>query len=110
MNSRDRAFMFVVCIIIRSILVYLVYAFPELSQRFSLLATIPVVTWLYIYFVSGKPVGFAGGPAWWSELRIIHAALWAVYVLYSYRKLSYAWIPLFADVVVGITGKLVISA
>lgn len=108
MSESDRAYMFMLCLAVRSALAYLVYALPEMSQRVAPLAIIPVVAWVYIYFVSGKPVGFGGGPAWWSELRIAHAALWALYVLYSYKRLSYAWVPLFLDVILGAVGRFTV--
>lgn len=108
MNESDRAYMFMLCLAVRSVLAYLAYTFPKASQRVAPLAAIPVVTWLYYYFIKGKPVGFAGGPAWWSELRIAHAALYALYVLYAHRKLSYAWIPLALDVILGAIGWLAV--
>lgn len=97
-----------ICIVMRSLLTWVAYRYPNFAQSYSLLALLPVLGWLYIYFVSGRDTGpeVFGGTIWWNELRIPHAMLWSLFVLYSQKGKSYAWAPLAVDTALGLGGWL----
>lgn len=95
------------CITTRFVIAYTVWKYPNLASRYGLLALIPVIGWIYIYFVSGRDTGpeVFGGKIWWNQLRIPHAMLWALAALYSQQSntVNIAWIPIFTDTLFGLT-------
>jgi hypothetical protein len=92
------------CIAVRTALTVIAKLYPELAQTLAPLALLPVVGWLYIYFVSGRDTGpeVFGGKIWWNELRPLHAMLWSLFSLYAWKGKSYAWILLGADTALGL--------
>jgi hypothetical protein len=93
----------------RLALTYLARAYPEMVSRYALLALIPVIGWLWIYFVSGRDTGAEvfGDKIWWNHLRPVHAALWAAFAYMSYNGLPMAWTPLLADTLIGLGGWII---
>ena len=92
--------------VVRLSLAYLAYRRPDLAQRYSLLALVPVAGWLWIYFVSGRDTGpeVFGERIWWNQLRVPHAMLWSLFALYAYQGQSYSWVPLLIDPLLGLMG------
>jgi len=99
------------CITSRSVLTWLVWKYPDLASKVGLLALLPVIGWLYIYFVSPRDTGAEvfGGKIWWNYLRVPHAMLWSITALYTQRHKSIAWIPLMLDTVLGLTSWLYVN-
>lgn len=91
------------CIGTRSALTYLVWKWPEIAQRFSLLFLVPVIGWLWILFVRPRDTGpeVFGGKIWWNNLRLPHAGLWALTAWLAYHN-SMAWKSLAADTLLGL--------
>lgn len=75
----------------------------------ALLAIIPVIGWLWIYFVSPRDTGpeVFGGKIWWNELRPVHIALYSLFILYAFQKKSFAYVPLVADAIFGLSAFLI---
>lgn len=96
------------CMLTRLTLTYIAYQYPDIAQRFGLLALGPVIGWLWIHFVSGRDTGpeVFGDKIWWDYLRLPHAALWALfsYLSYSDKYKAMAWIPLLVDTLMGLAG------
>jgi hypothetical protein len=97
------------CMTIRITLTIIAMLYPALAQKLSLLALLPVIGWLYIYFISSRNSGpeVFGGKIWWNELRIPHAMLWSLFSLYAYNGKSYSWIPLGLDTLLGLGAWLI---
>ena len=94
------------CIGLRTLFVYIAKNIDnKYLPALGLLALIPVIGWLYIYFIQPRDTGFEvlGGKIWWQELRIPHAMLYALFAFYAFQKKSYSWMPLAVDVVFGLT-------
>ena len=96
------------CILLRSSLTLIAKIYPKIAQKLSLLALLPVIGWLYIYFISGRTTGpeVFGGKIWWNELRIPHAMLWSLFALYAWKGKTYSWIPLGIDTALGLAAWL----
>jgi hypothetical protein len=94
------------CLTVRLGLAYFAKVYPEVASRYALLALLPVIGWLWIYFVSGRETGpeVFGGKIWWNSLRPVHAALWSAFAYMSYNGMPMAWVPLFTDALIGLTG------
>ena len=92
------------CIVSRTLITLAARQYPKLAQKLALLSLIPVIGWLYIYFVSGRTTGpeVFGGTIWWNELRIPHAMLWSLFALYAWKGKDYAWVPLGFDTILGL--------
>lgn len=99
------------CILLRTVITIVVWKYGDAVRPLSYLGLLPVLGWLYIYFVSGRDTGpeVFGGKIWWNELRIPHAMLWSLFVWYNHKERSYAWMPLAADTVLGLASWLAVS-
>lgn len=108
MDSRRILYFLGLCITSRTLITWLSYKYPQMVKPYTWLGLLPVIGWLYIYFVSGRDTGpeVFGGKIWWNELRIPHAMLWSLFVLYSQKDKSYAWVPLALDTVMGLAAWL----
>lgn len=93
------------CIGLRSFFVYLA---KNINKQYlpylGYLALIPVVGWLYIYFIGSRNTGpeVFGGEIWWNQLRVPHAMLYTLFAVYAIQKKNYAWLPLLVDVLFGL--------
>lgn len=97
-----------VCVVARSTLAYLAHLYWEhpLFRAVSLLALLPALGWLILYFTDSRLTAREtfGGRMWWHQLRLPHALLYLNFVIYAHRNPQYAWVPLAADVALGLTG------
>jgi hypothetical protein len=63
---------------------------------------------LYLYFKNLRlNAPEAGGKTWWSNLRLIHGALYLAASIYAFQKKDISWIPLAIDVIFGIVSFLI---
>ena len=103
---QKRIFLFLFgCIGLRTLFVYVA---KNINSKYlpylGYLALLPVIGWLYIYFIGSRPTGpeVFGGEIWWNELRVVHAALYILFAVYAIQKKPFSWMPLFGDVVFGL--------
>ena len=77
---------------------------PKFLPYFALLAILPMIGWLTIYFVSPRLTGpeVSGGVIWWNDLRIVHALLYLLFIIYALQKKPFSYIALLVDVFVGL--------
>ena len=77
---------------------------PYYLPYMGYLALIPVMGWLFIYFVRPRDTGIEvfGGKIWWNQLRPIHAAMYATFAVLAIRKSPYSYIPLAIDTLFGL--------
>lgn len=113
MNINPRLMFFVVCILVRSALAYAAYRINtwEYFPYISLLALLPIIGWLYIYFISPRTVGpeTFGAPIWWNSLRPIHAMLYGLFIIMAFKDPARSYWPLVADVGLAIVAQTVHS-
>ncbi len=96
------------CMTVRLGLTFLARKYPETASQYAWMAIIPVIGWLWIYFVSGRDTGpeVFGDKIWWNYLRPVHAILWSAFAYMSYTGHEMAWMALFIDTLIGFTGWL----
>lgn len=70
---------------------------------FGILAVILAIGWVLIYRFDLRPTGReAGGVIWWNSFRPVHALLYFAFAGLAFTGSDYAWVPLLADVLVGL--------
>jgi hypothetical protein len=68
----------------------------------GLIALIPATGFLVLYLgCFERKSGAFGQKIWWNDLRPIHALLYIVFAILSFRKSDYAYVPLLIDVIIG---------
>lgn len=97
------------CIGTRTLFTFIAkYIDNTLLPYLGALALIPVSGWLFIYFIRARNTGMEvfGGRIWWNELRPLHAALYALFAMYAFKRKSFAYIPLAVDTIIGLIAFL----
>jgi len=107
MNSIQKRFaMFLgACIPIRLLIVFVAKKTPvNYLQYLGYIALLPAFGFLYLYFTGGRQKGLEtlGQPIWWSKFRIIHGLLYLLFAIYAINKISFAYIFLAIDVILGL--------
>lgn len=75
-----------------------------LLKRMGMLALLPAIGFLTIYFMGWRKTGMeAGGSIWWNNLRPVHGILWMLFAILAMTGHSHAWIFLFADTIIGLS-------
>lgn len=110
MNRRQRiALFFLVCIPVRTLLTLLAFFLCD-APRGVLFAFSFYCTFVSLSFLGQmyrRPtVGGFGGPVWWSENRIVHVVMYLLTALLVHVRCDYAWIPLMADVFLGLVAGI----
>lgn len=93
------------CIPSRLLFAYLTKTLPPKYLPYcALVATLPLLGWLYIYFISPRTRGLETGGEliWWNELRIVHALLYLLFIIYALQKKPFSYIVLIVDALVGL--------
>tara|TARA_B110000967_G_C18888831_1_gene565898 strand:- start:1533 stop:1889 length:357 start_codon:yes stop_codon:yes gene_type:complete len=110
-NYHKRIILFLFgCISIRFLLVIIAKKIDLYYLPFmGLLATIPAIGFLYIFFNDLRKTGpeVFGDKIWWNSLRPVHAIL---YLLFAYNAIIAnpdSWIYLFIDVLIGLNSFLI---
>lgn len=97
------------CIPLRLLFVYIAYHYYA-SYWFStvaLLAVLPIIGWIIIYTFGLRKTGPEAKIIWWNNLRIPHALLYTAFVCCAFMKPDLAWLPLLADVSMGLAAHLI---
>lgn len=105
-SKKKRFFYFLMlCIPLRIILAVIpLYINTDFLPYYSIVLFLISIGFLYNYFNNSRlhaPEG--GGYTWWSEYRLIHGLLYMLSFIYALQKKRSASIPLFIDVIVGIS-------
>jgi hypothetical protein len=92
------------CIGSRSLLVYLAKSKVEWLHLMGLLALIPAIGFLAIYFLGLRKTGAEvfGETIWWNNLRPVHGVLWATFAYLAINKNNQAWKVLAVDTLIGL--------
>ena len=107
-QKRFLAFLFG-CILVRSLFVLVAMkANKKYLPYFGILAILPAVGFLYIYFGNyRKKVGETfGQKIWWNHLRPIHALFYLTFAYLAIKKSPHSYKPLLIDVIVGLLSFL----
>jgi hypothetical protein len=93
------------CIPVRLFLVYIAAKIPtKYLNYFGIFTSALAIGFLYLYFTNGRKNAFeAGGKTWWANIRLLHGLLYLVASIYAFNGYKYVWIPLFLDVILGMT-------
>jgi hypothetical protein len=98
------------CIPLRIFLAYLAKTGSHrVQQIIAVFASAVAIGFMYIYVTGSRQVGAEtfGAKIWWNHFRPIHAFLYAYFawLVFVARDYENAWIPLGADVVVGLAAS-----
>lgn len=96
------------CIGSRSLLVYLAKTKAEYLYLMGLLALIPAIGFLAIYFLGLRKTGAEvfGENIWWNSLRPVHGVLWTTFAYLAINKNNQAWKVLAVDTLIGFVAFL----
>jgi hypothetical protein len=97
------------CVGVRLLFVYLARVLsPENLRIMGYLALIPMIGFILIYWFDLRKTGAEvfGDKIWWNDLRPIHAAFYGIFAWMAIQGDRRAWIPLFADVTLGLIAFL----
>ena len=98
------------CIPSRLFLAYLAkIADPNRLKVYAALAAVPMLVWVYLYLnpqtrTTGPEV--FGGKIWWNDLRMVHALMYLLFVMYALRGKSSSYQVLVADAMIGLVAFL----
>ena len=110
-NLQKRFLAFLVgCIGLRSLFVVAVKKIPvKYLPYLGLLALIPIIGWLNILFFNPRTKGpeTFGAKIWWGPIRPIHVINYTIFAILAFKKNKYAYVPLLADVILGLVAFLV---
>ena len=101
---QKRFLLFTLCISVRYLFVIIARKVNKKYLPFlGLLALIPAIGFLYIYFGGYRKRGGEtfGQKIWWNNLRPVHATLYLIFAYLAINKSSNSFIPLLLDVVIG---------
>jgi hypothetical protein len=107
MGSAAHPLLFLVgCIGTRALFAYGTYiASPTILPYIGAVAATIAIGFIAIYLFNLRPTGLEVGGAriWWNHLRPVHAILYAITATLAIQRNPNAWIPLAADVVIGLS-------
>lgn len=104
-NKMKRMALFLIgCIGTRLALVWLAFTYPMYLPYMGMIAIIPAIGFLTIYFGGLRKTGAEvfGDRIWWNDLRPIHGMLYALFALLALQRNRWAWIILLIDVLIGL--------
>lgn len=92
------------CIPARLLLAGLVYKYHSKYSRIMALVLAAIgISFLYLYFANKRlDAPEANGHTWWAKYRIYHGILYLAAAVLLLVKPNYAFIPLLADVTLGV--------
>ena len=108
MGAYNIKILFIICIIIRFALAYLVKIFYDKPLRivFSILYGILSLGIFYQYIKNDRNVGAFGQKVWWSNYRLIHGIIWGYASISIYNRYKYSYVILLIDTLIGIFGHI----
>jgi len=99
----DRILLFSVCIAVRTFIAYLAYlATPPYLQYMGVVAILPAMGHIYLFFNDTRKKGFFEGKLWWNYLRPIHGVLYGLFAYNAIQGNHQAWIYLLLDAMIGL--------
>ena len=107
-QKRFLAFLFG-CILVRSLFVLVAMkANKKYLPYFGILAILPAVGFLYIYFGNYRKKGGEtfGQKIWWNHLRPIHALFYLTFAYLAIKKSPHSYKLLLIDVILGLLSFL----
>lgn len=96
------------CIPSRLLIAYLAkLADPNRLKVYAALAAVPMIAWFYLYFnpktrTTGPEVFGEPGGIWWNDLRIVHALMYLLFIVYALQGKPYSYKVLVADAFIGL--------
>ena len=104
LSARTRTILFLtVCIGVRIGLALLARSKPKLVAPFIALISVGFFTIYFTGIRKACPESGSMDACWWNDLRPIHGALYALFVILALQDKPYAWYVLLIDVMVGLT-------
>jgi len=108
--QRKRLLLFLIgCIGTRTALALLVKNIPSDYLPILGLGGLAIsIGFMYFYLSGTRKTGpeTFGDQIWWNKLRPIHASLYLLFAILAFQRSKYAWLPLFLDVLLGLTAFL----
>lgn len=106
MDSTQRRYLFIVCICVRLLIVYLVYKTPKKYLSFvgvtSLLVSLGFLNSFLKYKKDDR--GLFDGEVWWNNLRLVHSIMYFIFGVLSLVKVQHHYRILLVDILIGIIG------
>lgn len=98
-QEHKRNLLFLVgCLGTRSLLAYAAkYVDKSKLKIMGYIALVPVLVWLYMYFIKPRTTG----PKWWNDWGLVHAMTYILFAVYAIKGEDFAYIPLVVDVFIG---------
>jgi hypothetical protein len=110
MNNIQKRFLLFLfgCIVVRFIFVYVAKNYQNYLLYMGFLALLISIGFLYVYFSKSRQTGreVFDEKIWWNDLRPIHALLYLLFAIFALNKVSYSWVILFIDVLIGLISFL----
>ena len=110
MNNIQKRFLLFLfgCIVVRFIFVYIAKKYTKYLPIMGGLALIVAIGFAYVYFSKSRVTGreVFGEKIWWNDLRPIHALLYLLFGIFALQNISYSWVILFIDVLIGLVSFL----
>lgn len=110
MNNIQKRFLLFLfgCIVIRFIFVYIAKKYTNYLPFMGFFSIIISLGFIFVYFskirITGREV--FGEKIWWNDLRPIHSLLYLLFGLFALQNISYSWLILFIDVLIGLISFL----
>jgi len=107
MNQRILLFL-ICCMGTRYGLTYISKTKKHLLPILGLLALIPAIGFLIIYFFNLRKTGIETGGEiiWWNDYRVMHGLLYGIFAYMALNKNPNAWKVLFLDTTIGLIAFL----
>ena len=108
-NIQNRFILFLFgCIVVRFLFVFIAKKYQKYLPFMGSLALLVSIGFLYVYFSKSRITGqeVFGEKIWWNDLRPVHALLYLLFAIFALNKVSYSWVFLFVDVLIGLVSFL----
>jgi hypothetical protein len=108
-NIQKRFILFLFgCIVVRFLFVFIAKKYQKYLPFMGSLALLVSIGFLYVYFSKSRITGqeVFGEKIWWNDLRPVHALLYLLFAIFALNKVSYSWVFLFVDVLIGLVSFL----
>lgn len=103
MVTKRALLFFAVCLVVRlAFAVVAKVASQQLLRVLGVLAIVPAIRFMYIYYTGSNPRGaIFGEKAWWDSLRPLHGAMYGLFAVMAIVGYRHAWLVLLADAMIG---------
>lgn len=93
------------CIPTRILLLYIAKNIPiHYLPILGYILLLPAIGFLYLFVTGKRQVGLEtqGSPVWWQKFRSIHGILYLLFCIYAIKGISFSYIFLLIDVIIGL--------